>query len=71
MAPFWEDADTTGGRGVVSYEIHESGYLLDHVNAFLNARRPSPFQGTWMLVVFYDAVQPYAFSGNSGVCITY
>ena len=69
MAPFWEDADTRGGRGVVSYEVHESGYMLEHVSAYLQSQRPSTFQGTWMLVVFYDAVQPYFF--NTGVSKVY
>ena len=65
VAPFWDDANIVGGRGQISYEVHESGYLLDHVNAYIRAQRPSEFQGTWMLIVFYDAVQPFFGFGVS------
>lgn len=65
VAPFWDDADIRGGDGQISYEVHTSGYLIDHISAFIRARKPSPFQGTWMLVVFYDAVQPYFGTGVS------
>ena len=65
LAPFWDDANTNGGGGQISYEVHTSGYLLDHISAFVRAQRPSPFQGTWMLVVFYDAVHPFFGSGVS------
>ena len=64
VAPFWDDADIRGGNGIISYEIHESGYFLDLVNNFLQRMRPSDFVGTWMGVVYWDAVHPYfgAFS---------
>ena len=65
VAPFWDDADTRNDGGEISYEVHSSGYLLDHVSAYIRAQRPSEFQGTWMLVVFYDAVQPYLSTGVS------
>ena len=60
VAPFWDDANINGGRGQIYYEVHESGYFLDLVSAYLRMQRPSEFQGTWMLVVFYDAVQPFS-----------
>lgn len=65
VAPFWDDANIVGGGGQISYEVHESGYLLDHVSAYLRAQRPSEFQGTWMLIVFYDAVHPFFGAGVS------
>ena len=59
VAPFWDDVDTRGGNGRIFYEIHESGYFLDQVNTFLRRRRPSSFEGNWMLVAHWDAVHPY------------
>ena len=59
MAPYWDDVDIRGGRGVISYEIYTSGYYLDLVNNFLRQTRPSLFAGAWMVVVTWDAVQPY------------
>ena len=59
MAPFWDDVDLSGGDGRISYEIHESGYFLEQVNIYLQKKRPSDFLGTWMAVVFYDAVHPF------------
>ena len=59
VAPFWDDVDTREGNGEISYEIYESGYFLDHVSAFVRKQRPSTFQGTWMVVVYWDAVHPY------------
>ena len=69
MAPFWDDADTRGGNGVISYEIHTTGYYLDEVNTFLQRKRPSGFVGTWMAVVYYDAIHPYfgAFNPEVGI----
>ena len=70
VAVFWDDADTRGeGSGQVSYEIHESGYLLDHVNAFIRRQNPSDFQGTWMIVTFWDAINPYYGPSSSEVCL--
>lgn len=68
VAPFWDDVDIRFGTGDISYEIHESGYFLDQVNAFIQQTRPTEFQGTWMMVVFYDAVHPYFGLFNSDVC---
>jgi hypothetical protein len=65
VAPFWDDADTRGGGGQILYEVHTSGYILEHISAYVRAQKPSPFQGTWMLVVFYDAVHPYIGSGEN------
>ena len=68
VAPFWDDVDIRGGNGQISYEVHESGYFLDHISAFVRAQRPSEFQGTWMMVVFWDAVHPYFGASNPEVC---
>ena len=59
MAPYWDDVDTRGGNGVISYEIHDNGYYLDLVNTFMSQNRPSNFTGTWMALVTWDAVHPY------------
>lgn len=56
VAPFW---DTSFGNGIISYEIYESGYVLDTVSAFIRQRNPSNFQGTWMMVAFWDSVRVY------------
>ena len=63
IAPFWDDINIVNG-GTISYEIFESGYLLDQVNSFIRARRPTTFRGTWMLVAYYYEVQPYSGSGE-------
>lgn len=68
IAPFWADVDIRGGNGRIFYEIHESGYFLDQVNTFLQRKRPSSFEGTWMLVAHWDAVHPYFGLFNPEVC---
>ena len=66
VAPFWDDVDIRFGNGDISYEIHETGsFFLDQVNAFIQERRPTEFEGTWMMVVFYDAVHEFSFFGTS------
>ena len=60
MAPFWDDINISGGdRGAISYETFESGYFLEQVNAFLRIR-PTSFEGTWMLVAYYNEVSPFS-----------
>lgn len=59
VAPFWDDVDIRFDTGDISYEIHESGYYLDQVNMFIQKKRPTAFEGTWMMVVFYDSVHPF------------
>lgn len=68
MAPYWDDVDIRFDTGDISYEIHESGFVLDQVNAFIRKKRPTDFEGTWMMVAFYDAVHPYFGLFNSQVC---
>lgn len=67
VAPFWDDVDTRFGGGQVSYEIHQSGYYLNEVNTFLRRKRPSTFEGTWMMVANWDAVRPYHAFFNQDV----
>lgn len=67
VAPFWDDVHTSFGSGQISYEIHQSGYYLDRVNKFLKRNRPSTFEGTWMMVVYWDAVHPYFALSNTEV----
>lgn len=69
MAPFWDDADTRFGPGQVSYEVYEEGYVLDYVSAFLRRTYPSDFQGTWMMVAFWNRIRPYFGFFNTEVSI--
>ena len=65
MAPFWDDINIAGsGRGTISYETFESGYFLEQVNAFLQRIRPTSFEGTWMLVAYYNEVFPFSGTGE-------
>ena len=60
VAPYWDDVDIRFGSGQISYEIHQDGYFLDEVSEFIRRRRSAiPFEGRWMLVVYWDAVHPY------------
>ena len=68
VAPFWDDVDTRGDNGEVSYEVHQSGYYLNTVNLFLRRNRPSSFTGTWMMVAQWNAVHPYFGRFNPEVC---
>ena len=67
VAPFWDDADSRHQNSQVSYEIHQSGYFLDNVNEFLRRKRPSTFQGTWMMVAYWEAVRQYYYSSHPEV----
>ena len=69
VAPFWDDVDIRGGNGQISYEVYNSGYFLDHISAFIRQQRPSMFQGTWMVVAYWDAVHPYLGTLNPEVNI--
>ena len=62
VAPYWADINTVNG-GNISYEMFESGYFLEQVNAFLLRTNPTDFEGTWMLVASYDSVAPYDGTG--------
>lgn len=70
VAPYWDDIDIRNGNGRISYEVHESGFYLNQVSTFVARKRPSKFKGTWMVVIFYDAVHPYPSSTDSRVCET-
>lgn len=63
IAPFWDDINIAKG-GVITYEIFESGYFLDKVNEFIKRKRPTSFEGTWMMVASYEKVQPYSGTGE-------
>ena len=67
MAPFWDDVDIRGGNGQISYQTYQSGSDLDQVSSFLESQKNISFQGTWMLVVFWDAVHPYFGASRSEV----
>ena len=63
MAPFWDDINLNSG-GTISYETFESGYYLEQVNAFIQRQRPTSFNGTWMMNVYYQEVAPFSGSGE-------
>ena len=63
IAPFWDDINI-GNGGFITYETIESGYLLDQVNAYIQRKRPTSFEGTWMLVASYEKVHAYSGSGE-------
>jgi len=65
VAPFWDNINIAGSdRGAISYETFESGYFLEQVNIFLQKGRSTSFEGTWMLVAYYNAVFPYSGTGE-------
>ena len=68
VAPYWDDADTSGGNGQIYYEVHESGHYINQVNSYLNTVRPSRFEGTWMLVITWDGIHPWPGSSRTEVC---
>ena len=63
VAPYWDDIDI-GNGGKISYERFESSALLDEVNAYIQRKIPTEFEGTWMLVAYYNAVEPNSGSGE-------
>lgn len=63
IAPYWDDININNG-GTISYEAFESGYLLEQVNDFLQRRGLTDFEGTWMMVVYYDSVHPFTGTGE-------
>lgn len=71
VAPFWDDADTRGGNGQVYYEIHQTGHYLNQVSSFITTVRPSRFEGTWMMVVYWDAIHPFFGASNPEVKYSY
>ena len=63
LAPFWDDINI-GKGGTISYEIFESGYYLEQVNAYIQRQRPTAFEGTWIMNVYYKEVQPFSGVGE-------
>lgn len=69
VAPYWDDVDTRFGSGQISFEIHQSGYFLEEVSEFIRRRRSAvTFTGTWMLIVYWDAVHPFFGLFSTEVC---
>ena len=61
VAPFWADLQTTLG-GSVSWEILDIAYtpeVFDQVNVFIKNIKDVNFNGTWMLVAFWENVGQY------------
>ena len=70
VAPFWDDVDIRGGNGDITYKILQSGSEINLVNNFVrNQTNFTSFEGTWMIVVFWDRVHPFSF-GNSDSEVT-
>lgn len=68
MAPFWDDVDIRGGNGDIYYQTFKTGEDIDLVNRFLQAQTNyTSFEGTWMMVVFWDRVHPFFGSSNPEV----
>lgn len=60
VAPFWDDIDTRFGSGTISFEVQDSGYFLEEVSEFIRRRKSAlSFTGTWMLIVYWEAVHPW------------
>ena len=66
IAPFWADFDTTIG-GTVSWELHDrsnSPDLVEAVDSLIADEYDDPnFEGSWMLVAFWENVQPSELDG--------
>lgn len=58
VAPYWDDINIANG-GTIAYETIQSGFLLEEVNAYIQRKLPTQFEGTWMLVGYYNAVRPF------------
>ena len=61
IAPFWDDINTNNG-GTISFDRHYQGSstTLETVSAYVRDRTGQPFEGYWMLVVFWEEVRPFA-----------
>ena len=65
VAPFWEDVDTSGGVGNISYQVYSTGSpLLDTVNTIISDEENINFIGHWMLVAEWDGVPEFLASPN-------
>ena len=42
--------------GQVAYEVHTTGNLLEQVNLEISQELGVPFEGVWLLVVYWKAV---------------
>lgn len=67
VAPFWDDMNISNG-GTISYETFESGYYLEMVNAYIQRKLPTNFEGTWMMNVYYKEVRPFSGTGEV-ICV--
>lgn len=72
IAPFWADFDTTIG-GTVSYEVHDrqnSPSLVERVDSFIaNEYGDNNFFGSWMLIAFWENVEPSGPTDVSIICL--
>ena len=68
VAPFWDDVDIRGGSGEIFYQIFQTGAEIANVSSFIQGTTNyTTFEGTWMMVVFWDAVHPYFGAFNTEV----
>ena len=42
--------------GQVAYEVHTTGNLLEQVNLEISQELGVPFEGVWLLVVYWKAI---------------
>ena len=65
VAPFWDDVDIRGDNGEISYQVFQSGDDMEIVSSFIRSQTSfTTFEGTWMMVVFWDSVHPYFGAAN-------
>ena len=64
VAPFWADHDPRPA-GQVSYEVHQEDADLSTVNRFLKQHTGTEFEGSWMLVAYWDNVPEYRSSAEA------
>lgn len=72
VAPFWADFETTSS-GVVSWEVHDrtnSEMLLARVDDFIEIEYgDANYEGSWMLVAFWENVTSAEDDNVSYSCI--
>lgn len=61
ITPFWANQSTLNG-GIVSWEIHNNSLspdIIDQVNTLIEEEYgDSEFNGTWMMICFWEDVAP-------------
>ena len=65
-APFWSDIDLRL-EGQVSWDIYteQSPEMLTMVTSFIRENANATFNGTWMMVAFWEDVHPFPHGAGS------